>query len=55
MLYFYFKTTNNENSNYKKAEMVQFLNTHKEILQGNDVKLISTGTTGKKQKKLALL
>lgn len=35
----------------KKAEMVQFLNTHKEILQGNDVKLISTGTTGKKAKK----
>jgi len=35
----------------KKAEMVQFLNTHKEILLKNEIKLISTGTTGKKAKK----
>lgn len=32
----------------KKAEMVQFLNTHREFLQKNDTELISTGTTGKK-------
>jgi len=35
----------------KKAEMVQFLNHHKEILQNKKVSLISTGTTGKKVKK----
>lgn len=35
----------------KKAEMVQFLNHHKEILQNKKVSLISTGTTGKKLKK----
>lgn len=30
----------------KKAEMVQFLNKHKETLLKNNIKLISTGTTG---------
>ena len=34
----------------KKAEMVQFLNTHKQLLQDHNIKLISTGTTGKKAK-----
>lgn len=32
----------------KKAEMVQFLNTHKDRLQSKNITLISTGTTGKK-------
>ncbi|WP_010520369.1 methylglyoxal synthase [Aquimarina agarivorans] len=32
----------------KKAEMVQFLNTHKQILIKKNVDLISTGTTGQK-------
>ena len=35
----------------KKAEMVQFLNTHKPFLLAKDVELVSTGTTGKKAKK----
>ena len=35
----------------KKAEMVQFLNTHKEFLIDNKVQLVSTGTTGKKAEK----
>lgn len=35
----------------KKAEMVQFLNQHKDILLRKNVSLISTGTTGKKVKK----
>jgi len=35
----------------KKAEMVQFLNEHKEILQKKNIALVSTGTTGKKVKK----
>ncbi|MEZ4803157.1 MAG: methylglyoxal synthase [Gelidibacter sp.] len=32
----------------KKAEMVQFLNEHKNILQQKEITLVSTGTTGKK-------
>ncbi|GAA3508247.1 methylglyoxal synthase [Aquimarina addita] len=32
----------------KKAEMVQFLNEHQEILHSKSIKLISTGTTGEK-------
>ncbi|MFD1061690.1 methylglyoxal synthase [Winogradskyella litorisediminis] len=32
----------------KKAEMVQFLNKHIEILQQKNVTLVSTGTTGKR-------
>ncbi|UZO79710.1 methylglyoxal synthase [Aquimarina sp. ERC-38] len=32
----------------KKAEMVQFLNEHQEILQSKKIDLISTGTTGEK-------
>ena len=35
----------------KKAEMVQFLNEHKEVLLQKQISLISTGTTGKKVKK----
>jgi len=35
----------------KKAEMVQFLNTHKELLLKQKVDLVSTGTTGLKAKK----
>lgn len=35
----------------KKAEMVQFLNTHKELLSRQKVNLTSTGTTGLKAKK----
>jgi len=35
----------------KKAEMVQFLNEHAEILHKNEIDLISTGTTGEKVKK----
>ncbi len=32
----------------KKAEMVQFLNEHKEILASKKIHLIATGTTGSK-------
>ncbi len=32
----------------KKAEMVQFLNEHREALQAKDIHLIATGTTGAK-------
>jgi len=32
----------------KKAEMVQFLQEHKEVLLNKDIQLISTGTTGEK-------
>ncbi|GGG48724.1 methylglyoxal synthase [Bizionia arctica] len=35
----------------KKAEMVQFLNEHKEFFHQNKITLVSTGTTGKKVKK----
>ena len=35
----------------KKAEMVQFLNEQKEVLHNNDIRLVSTGTTGKKVEK----
>jgi len=35
----------------KKAEMVQFLNQHSDILHKKEVKLISTGTTGGKAEK----
>ena len=35
----------------KKAEMVQFLNEHSEILHKKNVTLISTGTTGSKAEK----
>jgi methylglyoxal synthase len=35
----------------KKAEMVQFLNEQKEILNQNEISLISTGTTGTKVEK----
>lgn len=35
----------------KKAEMVQFLNEHQEILHSKNIKLISTGTTGEKAKR----
>lgn len=31
----------------KKAEMVQFLNQHRDVLKLKDIKIISTGTTGK--------
>ena len=34
-----------------KAEMVQFLNKHKEILTGANIKLVATGTTGGKAEK----
>lgn len=34
----------------KKAEMVQFLNEHKDILKSKNISLISTGTTGEKVK-----
>lgn len=34
--------------NGKKAEMVQFLNEHRETLQSKEIKLIATGTTGAK-------
>ncbi len=37
--------------NGKKAEMVQFLNEHSAILHQNNVRLISTGTTGSKVEK----
>ena len=32
----------------KKAEMVQFLNEHRAILEQKQISLVSTGTTGKK-------
>ncbi len=32
----------------KKAEMVQFLNDHREILQMKNISFVSTGTTGEK-------
>ena len=35
----------------KKAEMVQFLNEHREILHNKAIHLVSTGTTGKKVEK----
>ena len=35
----------------KKAEMVQFLNEHKQLLESKDIQLISTGTTGTKAEK----
>lgn len=35
----------------KKAEMVQFLNEHKAILEQKKIKLIATGTTGAKAEK----
>ena len=35
----------------KKAEMVQFLNEHKDTFLRKDISLVSTGTTGKKVKK----
>ena len=35
----------------KKAEMVQFLNEHKELLHSKNIKLVSTGTTGEKAKR----
>ena len=35
----------------KKAEMVQFLQEHKEVLLNKDIQLISTGTTGEKAEK----
>ena len=34
-----------------KAEMVQFLNKHKEILMQENIKLVATGTTGSKAEK----
>lgn len=34
--------------NGKKAEMVQFLNEHRELLQAKEIDLIATGTTGLK-------
>lgn len=35
----------------KKAEMVQFLNEHKEILRQKNITLIATGTTGSQAEK----
>ena len=35
----------------KKADMVQFLNVHRNILQQKEIELVSTGTTGKKVEK----
>ncbi|OIQ36646.1 MAG: methylglyoxal synthase [Bacteroidetes bacterium MedPE-SWsnd-G1] len=35
----------------KKAEMVQFLNEHKNLLDSKHIELISTGTTGAKAEK----
>lgn len=35
----------------KKADMVQFLNEHREILDAKNIKLISTRTTGEKAKR----
>jgi methylglyoxal synthase len=34
----------------KKAEMVQFLNEHRDILHQKKITLVSTGTTGEKVK-----
>lgn len=34
-----------------KAEMVQFLNKHKDILMQENIKLVATGTTGSKAEK----
>lgn len=34
----------------KKAEMVQFLNEHRELLRAKNISFISTGTTGEKVK-----
>ncbi|WP_439152425.1 methylglyoxal synthase [Winogradskyella sp.] len=38
----------------KKAEMVQFLNEHSDILHKKNITLVSTGTTGEKVKKAGL-
>ncbi|TXG37349.1 methylglyoxal synthase [Seonamhaeicola maritimus] len=38
----------------KKAEMVQFLNQHKEKLQEKNIAIISTGTTGSKVEKAGI-
>lgn len=38
----------------KKAEMVQFLNQHKEKLQEKNIAIISTGTTGGKVEKAGI-
>ncbi|MUU77258.1 methylglyoxal synthase [Winogradskyella endarachnes] len=38
----------------KKAEMVQFLNQNREILEHKNITLISTGTTGEKVSKAGL-
>lgn len=35
----------------KKAEMVQFLNEHKDLLASKEIQLISTGNTGSKAEK----
>jgi methylglyoxal synthase len=35
----------------KKADMVQFLNEHRALLQQKKITLVSTGTTGEKAKK----
>jgi len=35
----------------KKAEMVQFLNEHKALIQDNNINLVATGTTGSKAEK----
>ena len=39
----------------KKAEMVQFLNEHKEILEQKKIQLISTGTTGEKAERAGFI
>lgn len=36
----------------KKAEMVQFLNEHKELLHQKEINLVATGTTGLKVEKV---
>ncbi len=38
----------------KKAEMVQFLNQHKEKLQEKNITIVSTGTTGTKVEKAGI-
>lgn len=38
----------------KKAEMVQFLNQHKEKLQEKNITIVSTGTTGSKVEKVGI-
>lgn len=38
----------------KKAQMVQFLNEHSDILHQKNITLVSTGTTGEKVKKAGL-